>query len=312
MRVRIGTRSSRLALAQAEPIATALRAGGIEVEIVAIRTSGDRLARVALADFGGKALFVKEIEEALIAGEIDLGVHSLKDVPAALPDGLCLGAYPARDDPRDVLVGRGPGGLAALPAGAVVGTSSLRRQVLLRTQRPDLRVEPIRGNVDTRLRRLAAGEYAALVVAQAGLNRLGVRAEHGSPLPPSTFIPAVGQGILGIEVRASDGRLLELLGRVDHTETRMEALAERAFLRTLGAGCHTPVAGWARVDGDRIVLVALVASRDGDRVLRRTESGPACAPEAVGARVARELLAAGAADLLRDDGGVGAVSRGTA
>jgi hydroxymethylbilane synthase len=298
VRVRIGTRGSRLALVQAEAAAAALGTLGAEVQIVTIRTSGDRLAQVALADFGGKALFVKEIEEALLAGEIDLGVHSLKDVPAELPEGLCLAAYPRRDDPGDVLVRRGPGGLADLRLGAVVGTSSLRRQVLLRADRPDLRVEPIRGNVDTRLRKLEAGLYDALVMARAGLNRLGLWPGHVSALPPETFVPAVGQGILGLEARADAGGLLELLQRVDHTETRMQALAERSFLRALGAGCHTPVAGWARVEGDAVVLTGLVASRDGERVLRGTARGPARTAEAVGRRLAHELLDAGAGDVL--------------
>jgi hydroxymethylbilane synthase len=300
VRVRIGTRGSRLAVVQAEEAAAALGALGAQVDIVTIRTSGDRLAQVALADFGGKALFVKEIEEALLAGEIDLGVHSLKDVPAELPDGLCIAAYPQREDPGDVLVGREPGGLADLRPGATVGTSSLRRQVLVRAARPDLRVESIRGNVDTRLRKLEAGLYDALVLARAGLNRLGLWPGHASPLPPETFIPAVGQGILGMEARADAGGLLELLQRVDHTETRMQALAERSFLLGLGAGCHTPVAGWARMEGDAVVLTGLVASRDGDRVLRGTARGPGRTAEMVGSRLARELLAAGAADILED------------
>ena len=189
-------------------------------------------------------------------------------------------------------------GLAALKPGAVVGTSSLRRHVLLRAERPDLRVEPIRGNVDTRLRKLEAGEYDALVMARAGLNRLGLRPAHASPLAPEIFVPAAGQGILGIEVRTDAAGLLELLQRVDHTETRMQALAERSFLLALGAGCHTPVAGWARPEGDEVVLAGLVASRDGQRVLRGTARGPARTAEAVGRRLAGELLAAGAGDLL--------------
>jgi hydroxymethylbilane synthase len=300
MRVRIGTRGSRLALAQAERTAAALREAGGEVEIVAIRTSGDRLAQVALGDLGGKALFVKEIEEALSAGEIDLGVHSLKDLPAVLPAGLCLGGYPAREDPRDVLVTRTAADLAGLSPGAVVGTSSLRREVMLRAERPDLRVEPIRGNVDTRLRKLADGEFDALVLAQAGLNRLGLRSAPASLLPPETFVPAVGQGILGLEARADDRRLLELLRRLDHTETRIQARAERAFLLSLGADCRTPVAGWARTEGDAVVMIGVVASRHG-RMLRSAARGPGAEAEAVGRRLADDLLRRGAGELLRGD-----------
>jgi len=298
VRIRIGTRGSRLALAQAEGVAHGLRALGAQVELVTIRTSGDRLAQAALADFGGKALFVKEIEEALLARAVDLGVHSLKDVPSALAPGLCLGAFPAREDPSDVLLGRAAGGLADLPDGATVGTSSLRRRALLLAARRDLRIAPIRGNVDTRLRKLEAGEYDALVLSQAGLTRLGLDPPHRVPLPLETFVPAVGQGILGLELRADQGALLELLGRLDHTETRMQALAERSFLLALGASCHTSVAGWARAEGDAVAMIGVVASTDGARILRASARGPGVDAEIVGRRVADELLAAGAADLL--------------
>jgi hydroxymethylbilane synthase len=304
VRVRLGARGSRLALTQAEQAAGPLRAMGVAVEIMAIRTSGDRLGQAALADFGGKALFVKEIDEALAAGEIDLAVHSLKDVPAVLAAGLCLAAYPRRDDPRDALVSRAAGGLAGLPAGAVVGSSSLRRQILLRAERADLRVEPIRGNVDTRLQKLAEGHVDALVVAQAGLNRLGVRPPNASPLPPEMFVPAVGQGILALEARAGDGVLLELLRRLDHTETRAQAEAERSFLLGLGASCRAPVAGWALVEDAVIVMRGLVAGRDG-RVLRGLARGPAADAAGVGRRLADDLLGRGAADLMRDDDGAG-------
>jgi hydroxymethylbilane synthase len=302
VKVRIGTRGSRLALAQAESVAAGLRAGGAAVEVIAIRTSGDRLAQVALADFGGKALFVKEIEEALLAGRVDVGVHSLKDMPAALPAGLALAAFPRREDPADVLVTRDGGALADLPAGARVGTSSLRRRVLLRRFRPDLLDAPIRGNVDTRLQQLAAGRYDALVMARAGLARLGLWPAGASTLPVGEFLPAAGQGILGVEARAGEAPLLELLATLDDTETRIQAEAERAFLLRLGAGCHTPVAGFARLDGSALSVSGLVASEDGSTVLTALVAGAPASARALGEKLADELLARGAAALLAADG----------
>jgi hydroxymethylbilane synthase len=302
MKVRLGTRGSRLALAQTESVAAGLRACGADVEVIVIRTSGDQLAQVALADFGGKALFVKELEEALSAGRVDVAVHSLKDMPAALPAGLTLAAYPRREDPADVLITREGGGLAALASGARVGTSSLRRRVLLRRLRPDLAAEPIRGNVDTRLQKLAAGQYDAVVMARAGLVRLGVAPAGMVPLPVDQFPPAPGQGILGVEARADDARLLELLAPLDHTETRIQAEAERAFLLRLGAGCHTPVAGLARLDGSGLSVTGLVASVDGATVLAATVSGAPAAARALGEKLAEDLLARGAAAVLAADG----------
>ena len=298
MKIRLGTRGSRLALVQAEEVATGLRAGGAEVEVVTIRTSGDRLAQAALADFGGKGLFVKEVEEALLAGTVDVAVHSLKDMPAALPLGLCLPAFPPRDDPADVLVTRLGGALADLPPGAVVGTSSLRRGVLLRRLRGDLRPAPIRGNVDTRLGKLRDGQYDAIVLALAGLRRLGHTTARAHALPLDVFPPAPGQGILGVEARADDRRVLELLRRVDHTETRIQAEAERAFLLRLGAGCHTAVAGLARLDAGVLGLTGLIASVDGETVLAASLSGAPAAAEELGAKLADELLSRGARAIL--------------
>jgi hydroxymethylbilane synthase len=298
MKLRLGTRGSRLALAQCQAVADALRAGGAEAEIVVIKTSGDRLAQVALADFGGKALFVKEIEEALLARSVDVGVHSLKDMPAALPEGLLLAAFPPREDPGDVLLTRAPGGWSALPAGAAVGTSSLRRRALVLARRPDLRAEPIRGNVETRMEKLAAGAYDAIVLAAAGLRRLGLRPPHATPLAVDDFVPAVGQGTLAVEAREADRDVLELLRRLDDTRSRSEALAERAFLSRLGADCHTPVAGHARLHGGRLALSAVVASADGATVLRATGSAPGGEAERLGITVAEDLLAKGAKALL--------------
>jgi len=305
VRWRLGTRGSRLALAQADQVAAALRAVGVEIEIVSIRTSGDRLAQVALAEFGGKALFVKEIEDGLLDKRIDLAVHSLKDMPAVLPAGLVLGAFPAREDPRDTLITRGAGGLDGLAAGSVVATSSLRRRALLLGRRPDLVVAPIRGNVDTRLAKLDRGECAALVLAQAGLDRLGVAPAHACPLPADEFVPAVGQGILAVEVREADREVLELLGAVNDTRTEMEARAERSFLRELGADCHTPVAAHARVDGNVLSLRGFVARSDGREALRSEARGPSSSAAALGAQVARDLLARGAAALLASPPGDG-------
>jgi hydroxymethylbilane synthase len=302
MKLRLGTRGSRLALVQTQSVADALAALGVEIEITVIRTSGDHLAQVALADFGGKALFVKEIEEGLLQGRADVGVHSLKDVPGALPPGLCLAAFPPRADPRDCLVtGRG-GGLGDLPPGAVVGSSSLRRRVLLLSCRPDLRVEPIRGNVETRLAKLESGAYDALVLAKAGLDRLGLAPSHASTLPAEEFLPAAGQGILGVEVREDDRGTRELVERLDDRRARMEAQAERAFLLRLGAGCHTAVAGHARLDHDAMTLTGLVASPDGATVLRSSIGGPASSAETLGLKLADELLARGARRLLEAGG----------
>ena len=302
MKVRIGTRGSRLALVQAEAVAGGLRKRGARVQIVSIRTSGDQLATVPLADFGGKALFIKEVEDALLAGHVDVAVHSLKDMPAALPPGLTLAAFPRREDPADVLVTRDGRGLDDLPAGARVGTSSLRRRVLLTRLRPDLRDEPIRGNVDTRLRKLAEGQYDALVLARAGLLRLGIEPPGMVRLPVDTFLPAAGQGILGVEARAGEGPLLELLATLDHTETRIQAEAERAFLHRLGAGCHTPVAGFARLDGPALSVAGFVASGDGATVLTAAVSGSPSGARALGEKLAEELLARGAGALLVADG----------
>jgi len=298
VRVRVGTRGSRLAMIQAEIVAAALRARGAVAELVPIKTSGDHLAQAALADFGGKALFVKEIEEALLDGRVDVGVHSLKDMPAVLPSGLRLAAFPAREDPADVLVTREGRALAELAPGATIGTSSLRRIVLVRAARPDLRIEPIRGNVDTRLRKLSDGLYDGLVMAWAGLARLGLALDRARRLPVEDFLPAVGQGIIGVEAREADRELLELLAGVDHTETRVQAEAERAFLQRLGAGCHAAVAGLARLDGDALTLSGLVASPDGATMLSASVSGPASAARPLGEKLADELLARGARAIL--------------
>lgn len=301
MRVRIGTRGSTLALAQAGAVATVLRGAGARVEVVAMRTEGDRRLGARLADVGGKGLFVREIEAALAAGRVDLAVHSLKDLPAETPDGLELAAFPAREDPRDVLVGRRGGGLDGLPAGAVIGTSSLRRRALLLSARPDLSVVPLRGNVDTRLARLAAGECDGVVLAAAGLRRLALTPPHAHPLEPDTFVPAVGQGVLAVEVRAGDAAMRELVGRLNDPATEACARAERAYLRRLGASCNTPMAAHATLVGvaerPRLLMTAMVASEDGRQILRADAGGAPADAEEIGRGLAEILLDRGAETL---------------
>lgn len=300
-RVRIGTRGSQLALRQAEEIAAGLRRAWprIEVELVPIRTSGDRLATAHLAEVGGKGLFVQEIDEALREGRVDLAVHSLKDLPGERPRDLILAAFPRREDPRDVLVGATPISMDALPTGARVGTSSLRRSVQLLARRPDVAAMPIRGNVDTRLRKLRQGEYDALVLAAAGLRRLGLLDATATLLEPDEMLPAVGQGTLGVETRADDGEILALAEPLTDGETRTATLAERAFLEAVGGTCTTPLAAYARRAGNRLRLDAFVATPDGARVMRDGEVGDPEAPEALGRRLAARLLAAGAEAIIQ-------------
>jgi hydroxymethylbilane synthase len=302
--IRVGTRGSTLALVQARSAAAAL--GAAATEIVPIRTEGDRLAEARLAVVGGKGLFVREIEEALLRGEIDLAVHSLKDLPAEPPAGLVLAAFLAREDPRDVLVTKAPASLETLPSGARVGTSSPRRRALVLAGRPDLAVEPIRGNVDTRLRKLAEGDWTAIVLAAAGLRRLGLTPAHTVALDPEVFVPAVGQGIIAVEARADDQATLALLARADDAATRACALAERAYLARLGASCNTPMAAHARLEGRTLRMSAVVASEDGRQVLRATAGAPAAEAERLGRDLADTLLAQGAADItaLKPESGV--------
>jgi len=278
--LRIGTRSSKLALAQAEELRRSLSglspslAAPGALTLVAISTTGDRVKERPLADIGGKGLFVKELEEALSSGMIDLAVHSMKDVPAPLPSGFVIGCFLAREDPRDVLVLRKGQGLADLTAGDRIGTSAPRRQAQLLALRPDLSVIPFRGNVDTRLRKLRAGEADATVLALAGLNRLGVE-DVGITLEPEVMLPASGQGAIGIEVREQDMGLRTLLAQVNHEPTALCVTAERAVVEALGGSCRTPVGAWARFDaaGD-LVLDALVATLDGSALWRTTRKGP--------------------------------------
>jgi len=292
--IRVGTRGSTLALAQASLVRDGL---GADAEIVPMRTEGDRLAEATLAAVGGKGLFVREIEEALLRREIDVAVHSLKDLPAEPPAGLVLAAFLPREDPRDVLIATRALTLAGLAPGATIGTSSPRRRALVLAERPDLVVAPIRGNVDTRLRKLAAGGFDAIVLAAAGLRRLGLTPAHSTLLDAERFVPAVGQGIIAIEARADDAATLSRLARLDHAPTRVCALAERAYLALLGASCTTPVAAHARLDGATVRMTAIVADDDGRRILRSTGSAPVADAESLGRHLAEELLGKGAASI---------------
>ncbi len=296
-RVKIGTRGSPLALVQAESVAAPLRSLGVDVEIVPVRTEGDRRLEIQLAAIGGKGLFVREIEEMLLAGTLDCAVHSLKDLPAETPAGLALAAFPEREDPRDVLVTRERRRLEDLRPGARLGTGSPRRRALALALRADLVVEPVRGNVDTRLRKLESEGWDGVLLAAAGLTRLGLAPAHVQPLDPHVFVPAVGQGVLAVESRADDRRVLALLGRLDHAPTRACALAERACLARLGASCNSPVAAHALQDGTTLKMTALVASEDGRKVLRASAAGVAEDPERLGRRLADSLLDQGAASV---------------
>jgi hydroxymethylbilane synthase len=291
--LRLGTRGSALALAQARLVAQML---GGDVELVVITTSGDETSRTAASSVGDKSRFVKEIEEALLAGEIDLAVHSAKDVPGVLPDGLAIVGVPAREDARDALCGADS--LDDLPEGASVGTSSLRRRAQLLAARPDLEVSDIRGNVDTRLRKLSEGSHDAVVLATAGLNRLG-RTE-GAPMDVSLITPAPGQGCLALEARRDDTRVAELAGALTDREALVRLTSERAVVERLDATCHTPVAAYATLDGDRLTLAAFAGLPDGSTWIRDSLTGNPEEPGALGREVGERMLAAGAAELLAE------------
>jgi hydroxymethylbilane synthase len=301
-RLRIGTRRSALALRQTDMVMAMLLAlqPDLICEVVHIATEGDERRDVPLAAIAGTGVFVKRIERALVAGEIDLAVHSLKDVPTEIEPGLCLAAIPPRADPRDVLIvgvrpadSGSPGGtsVAGLPAGARVGTSSQRRAVQLRALRSDLAIVDIRGNVDTRLRKLDDGEVDALILAAAGLDRLDRGDRIARRLDPDEMLPMVGQGALAIETRADDGRVRRLVAGLDHAASRLAVESERAFLAALGGGCTLPVGALAEVDGDAFRLRVLAASQDGGRIERRDERGSRQDAARIADRLAREILA---------------------
>jgi hydroxymethylbilane synthase len=311
MTVKLGTRGSQLALFQANAAAALLRErAGLECEIVVIRTSGDRLAEATLAEIGGKRLFVKEIEDALLAGEIDLAVHSSKDMPAMLPGGLAIGAVLPREDARDAVVLPAGGArdvslslealVAGLSQGARIGTSSVRRTAQLARLLPHARFQPVRGNLDTRLRKLDAGDYDALVLASAGLIRLAHRARISAPLPIQACVPAPGQGIIAIEVRAGDDRVAQAMAAIDDPRSRAALDAEREVVIRLGGGCQMPIGAYAQVTGGELRMTAVVLSLDGTRAVRAESHGPIGEPRSVGNAAAEHLLEQGAEEMLAD------------
>ena len=297
--IRLGSRRSKLALKQAEYVKIELeRASSLRVEIVKIRTTGDAILDAPLSQVGGKGLFVKEIEEALLAGAIDLAVHSMKDVPVDLPDGLGIVCVTKREDPRDAFLSVKYGRLSDLPQGARVGTSSLRRQCRLLADRPDLDVVNLRGNIDTRIRKMEEGEFDAVILAAAGIRRLGLEEKIRQYLPVEHYIPAVGQGALGIEARVDDRRAVLAAAFLNDAETRLAVCAERGMLKRIEGGCQTPIAGHAVVCADEIFLSGLVGLPDGSEIVRGSRSGPLDAPEELGVALAEELLARGGRKIL--------------
>jgi hydroxymethylbilane synthase len=291
--LRIGSRGSPLALVQARQVqirlATACEIALDRIEIKTIRTTGDTIVDRPLADAGGKGLFVKEIEEALLSGAIDLAVHSSKDMPALLPPGLMLAAFLPREDARDAFISRKAKTLRELPKGAVVGTSSPRRQALLKHLRPDIAIAPLRGNVETRLRKLDSGEFDATVLAVAGLKRLGLLGAATAILDIDEFLPAVGQGAIGIEIRADDAATRALAAAIDDANTSIAVNAERAFLAELDGSCRSPIAGHARVREGKVLLRGLIAKPDGSEMLDVSREGSRAEAIALGADAGREL-----------------------
>ena len=305
-KLRIGTRGSELALWQAHHVAGLLSrlpgaSGQVDIEILEIRTVGDHVLDRPLSEVPGKAFFTKEIEEALAAGHIDLAVHSLKDLPTELPPGLAVAAVLEREDPRDVWIARGGAAgasFAALAAGSSVGTSSLRRRALLARFRPDLELVDLRGNVPTRVRRVEEGKYDAIILAAAGVKRLGLERHITEFLPLERFLPAVAQGAVAVEIRSGDDATRRWVSRLDHLPTRRTTAAERALLATLEGGCQVPVGALATLDGEVLTLTSEVISIDGSRYVSARQSGPAALPEELGRALAAELIEGGAAEIL--------------
>ncbi len=298
--LRIGSRGSLLALWQANAVRDRLaRAASVAAEIVIIKTAGDRFQQAPVGQIGLKGVFIKELEDALLEGRVDLAVHSVKDVPTEVPAGLAFPAICEREDVRDALVARAGAQLAELPAGARVGTSSLRRQSQLRHYRPDLELCELRGNVDTRLKKLERGDYDAVVLAKAGLDRLGWSNRITEVISTEVSLPAVGQGALGIEARSDDREVLGALASLDHAETRVAVTAERALLAALEGGCQVPLGAWARLEGDELVLEACILSADGADYIRKRAAGSPRNAEALGRELAQAMLADGADRILR-------------
>jgi hydroxymethylbilane synthase len=302
VKLRLGTRGSPLARAQAESVRAAIvSANGVDpaaLELVVIRTTGDAVRDRPLADLGGKGMFTKEIEEALLAGNIDLAVHSAKDVPTFLPQGLKLAAFPPREDARDAFVSRQANSLAALPARAVIGTASVRREALLRRMKPAAEVKLLRGNVETRLARVEDGSFDATVLAVAGLKRLGLLERAPELLEPDVFPPAVAQGAIAVEIREGDRATESLVARINDEATSVALTAERAFLAELDGSCRTPIAGHARIVNGRLQLYGLLISPDGREAVETRREGSAAEAARIGADAGRELKARAPASLL--------------
>ncbi len=300
--IRIGTRGSALALWQAEWVKSELakKYSGTEVTLTKIKTTGDKILDVPLAKVGGKGLFVKEIEEAMLANEIDIAVHSMKDVPTFFPDGLHLSCITKREDPRDALLSRNKVKFNDLPKGANVGTSSLRRQAQLMSVRPDFVIHQLRGNVDTRLRKLKEGQYDAIILAAAGVRRLGLAENVTEYIDPEISLPAIGQGALGIECRVDDRELNDMIAFFNDADTRTCVMGERALLRRLEGGCQVPIACYGQMKGGNLFLTGLVGSVDGKRIIKNTIEGTADKAEKLGVTLAEKLLSKGADVILRE------------
>ena len=301
MKIRIATRKSTLALWQANHVADALRPlpEVTSVELVPLTTRGDEVLDRSLQKIGGKGLFIKELEVAMEAGDADIAVHSMKDVPANMPEGFCIAAVLERANPADALVGKN---LSELAQGARVGSSSLRRQAQLLALRPDVRVQALRGNVNTRLKKLEDGQYDAIILACAGLERLGLEAHISEIFSPDQMLPAAAQGVIGIECLAGRTELLQTLKQLDHAATKTVVTAERAVTKELQADCQSPVATFGEIDGSTLNLRAMVASPDGRKIIREQVSGPADDPETLGISLANKLLDMGAGKLLAQTG----------
>ncbi|MEK6790257.1 MAG: hydroxymethylbilane synthase [Deltaproteobacteria bacterium] len=301
-RLIIGTRSSALALWQAEWVKAELlrRYPGVEVRLERIKTTGDKILDVPLARVGGKGLFVKEIEEALEDGRVDLAVHSMKDVPTVFPKGLHLKAITKREDARDAVISRSGVRLKDLPMGASIGTSSLRRQSQILNMRPDFQIQSLRGNLDTRIRKLEEGRFDAVILACAGIKRLGLEAKITELLDPEVCLPAIGQGALGIETRIEDEDANEMAAFFNHPDSSVAVRAERAFLKRLEGGCQVPIAAHAEVRGDGVKLIGLVASVDGKKIVKDSASGSRLDAEDIGVDLAEKLLRSGAWEILKD------------
>ena len=298
--LKIGTRGSKLALWQANWVKSTLntRHPSLSVDLVIIKTKGDKILDVPLAKVGGKGLFVKEIEEALLNGRIDLAVHSMKDMPSEIPKGLCIGAIPERENPQDVLISKKGLLLSQLEPGARIGTSSLRRAAQLLRARPDLRVFPLRGNLDTRLKKLETENLDAIVLAAAGVKRLGLENRITEFLDENIMLPAVGQGALCIEIRQNDPEVAPMVAKLEHRQTRTIIMGERAFLNRLEGGCQVPIAAHGKIDNTRFTLCGLVATVDGKTLIKETFSGPEGSSETIGVELADHLVSMGAKTLM--------------